>query len=272
VSADTFVRLIYAGNAVSTVQVDETTPHPPCPVNNLCRAVLLPQSSDNVKLITVRMTNFEPAAVGAAGSPGKCPTCLGGALSGRFRCPLLSVFAAQLAWMLLPVCTLPQHRNGFGTSLQVQLQNTVSFVSAAVCRQLYAADATVSTVNAYDCLRWRPPGAYECQVSREWRARPEEWRKFCYFGDPCGRAERSGCVCHLCKPRQKLGSVHTLITWAWSMQLGHLERRWTLATCQMTCRQAQYSISAGRSQCFLLLKVSGCYTVAGGTDGQSCCA
>jgi len=48
VSADTFVRLIYAGNAVSTVQ-----------------------SSDNVKLITVRMTNFEPAAVGAAGSPAR---------------------------------------------------------------------------------------------------------------------------------------------------------------------------------------------------------
>ena len=45
-SEDTFVRLIYAGNAVATVQ-----------------------SSDSVKLLTVRTTNFDRAEEGAGGSP-----------------------------------------------------------------------------------------------------------------------------------------------------------------------------------------------------------
>ena len=45
-SEDTFVRMIYAGNAVSTVQ-----------------------SSDAVKLLTVSFTKFDRAAEGAAGSP-----------------------------------------------------------------------------------------------------------------------------------------------------------------------------------------------------------
>jgi len=45
-SEDTFVRMVYAGNAVSTVQ-----------------------SSDPVKLLTVSFTKFDRAAEGAAGSP-----------------------------------------------------------------------------------------------------------------------------------------------------------------------------------------------------------
>ena len=62
-SEDTFVRMIYAGNAVSTVQ-----------------------SSDAVKLLTVSFTKFDRAAEGAAGSPAvsDAPAAAAGAPSSEW--------------------------------------------------------------------------------------------------------------------------------------------------------------------------------------------
>jgi len=60
ISADTFVRLIYAGNAVSTVQ-----------------------SNDDVKLMTIRTANFAAAAAGVGATPERidAATSTGAAVS-----------------------------------------------------------------------------------------------------------------------------------------------------------------------------------------------
>lgn len=123
-SEDTFVRMVYAGNAVSTVQ-----------------------SSDPVKLLTVSFTKFDRAAEGAGGSPTVSDA------------PAASGDAPHSEWLKEEISSNDRPEL---TSADVVVSGGRALKSGENFRLLYDLCASISCVTPAPLLLLKQPGADCC--------------------------------------------------------------------------------------------------------------